>query len=298
MPLPPLYKYLDVRGAQLTLGNRTFKHAKPSDFNDTEDLTIQSIFPEETELALRKLERGFTDVILQHLNDPPTCRSPMKEKVALIQYVFRTNPGAADVVKAELIKEEAEPIYEVGYMRTRAEAFLKEINEHMQATRVLCVTTHKDSEEMWSGYAENHKGIALRIEPNLAKNSKFQFFRPVIYREKRPPFYDDTLEFIAGALFGDLETRVREMVEKIVYTKTLEWAHENEYRLAIPMRQNEEPWNTLPYHPEEIAELYLGLAMEKADADRVIAMARAVNPNIAIFRVRRGPDGRLGFDGI
>jgi hypothetical protein len=43
MALPPLYKYLDVQGAKLTLGNRTFKHAKPSDFNDTEDLTIQSI---------------------------------------------------------------------------------------------------------------------------------------------------------------------------------------------------------------------------------------------------------------
>ena len=48
MTLPPLYKYLDVSGAKLTLGNRTFKHAKPSDFNDTEDLTIKSIFTEDT----------------------------------------------------------------------------------------------------------------------------------------------------------------------------------------------------------------------------------------------------------
>jgi hypothetical protein len=298
MPLPPLYKYLDVQGAQLTLGNRTFKHAKPSDFNDTEDLTIQSIFPEETEMALEKLRCGFTDVILQHLNDPPKCSSPMKEKVALIQQVYRANPEAADVVKAELAKEGAKPVFDVDHMRMRAEAFLKGINEHMQATRVLCVTTHKDSEKMWSCYAENHKGIALRIEPNLARDSKFQLFRPVIYREKRPPLYADTLEFIAGSLFEDLETRVKAMLEKIIYTKTLEWAHENEYRLAIPMRQNEEPWNTLPYHPEEIVELCLGLAMEKADIDHIVSMALAVNPNIAIFRAKRGPDGRLGFDRV
>ena len=76
MTLPPLYKYLDFRGALLTLGNRTFKHAKPSDFNDTEDLTLQSIFPEEIEVALKKIEHSVADVILQHLNDPPTCRSP------------------------------------------------------------------------------------------------------------------------------------------------------------------------------------------------------------------------------
>jgi hypothetical protein len=124
-------------------------------------------------------------------------------------------------------------------------------------------------------------------------------FRPVIYREKRPPLYEDTLEFIAGSLFGDLETRVTAALEKIVYTKTLEWAHEYEYRLAIPMRQAQEPWNTLPYQPEEIAELYLGLAMEKADMDHIIGMALAVNPNIAIFRAKRWPDdGRLGFDRV
>jgi len=298
MPLPPLYKYLDLQGALLTLGNRTFKHAKPSDFNDTEDLTLQSLFSEETEVALKKIERSFTDVILQHLNDPPTCSSPQKELVAAIQYVFRTNPEAANVVKAEMANEGAEPVFDVNNMRMRGEAVVKEINEHMQASRVLCVTPHKDSEKMWAGYAGNHKGIALRIEPNLAKNSKFQRFRPVIYREKRPSLYEDTDEFIAGSLFGDLETRIRVMVEKIVYTKTLKWAHESEYRLEIPLRKNEEPWNTDPYHPEEIVELYLGLAMEKADADRIVGIALAVNPNIAIFRVKRGPDGSLGFDRV
>lgn len=67
MTLPPLYKYLDVSGAKLTLGNRTFKHAKPSDFNDTEDLTIQSIFAEDTEEALKKIAESFPDVIMRHL---------------------------------------------------------------------------------------------------------------------------------------------------------------------------------------------------------------------------------------
>ena len=66
MTLPPLYKYLDVQGAKLTLGNAIFKHAKPSDFNDIEDLTIQSIFPEETEAALQKLPRFFDQPAPEH----------------------------------------------------------------------------------------------------------------------------------------------------------------------------------------------------------------------------------------
>lgn len=56
---------------------------------------------------------------------------------------------------------------------------------------------------MWSGYAENHKGIALRIEPNVAKDSKFQRFEPVVYYAKRPPLHNDVLDFVAGILQRD-----------------------------------------------------------------------------------------------
>ncbi|MGA9133525.1 MAG: DUF2971 domain-containing protein, partial [Candidatus Sulfotelmatobacter sp.] len=228
MALPPLYKYLSVEGAKLTLGNNTFKHAKPSDFNDTEDVSIHSIFPEETEAALRRLEGGFTEIILQHLNDPPTCAWPLREKLIRIQHGYRNNLGLVEKIKAELASNGRKPVFDVDKMRARSEAFVKQTNEFLQGYRVLCVTTHKNSEKMWSDYADNHKGAVLRIEPNVAKDSKLQLFRPVVYREKRPPLYDDTLEFIADSLFGDQEARPKAMLEKIIYAKTLKWQHEGE----------------------------------------------------------------------
>ena len=78
--------------------------------------------------------------------------------------------------------------------------------------------------------------------------------------------------------------------------KTLKWRHESEYRLAIPLGQNERPYNTLPYHPEEITEIYLGLAMEAADRDEIVARAMAVNPDIAIFKAKRDAKGAIAFD--
>ncbi len=296
MALPPLYKYLDVRGAKLTLGNNCFRHAKPSDFNDVEDLTIQSIFPEETKAALKKLEDGFANVIIAHLNDPPTCSSPMREKLILIQQAFRANPQAIEILKTA--KENGESVYDVERMRECADAHVKEINEFMQGYRVLCVTTHRDSDKMWTGYAENHKGIALRIEGSAAKVSKFQLFRPVIYRESRPALYDDALEFIAGALFGNLEERCKAVLEKIIYSKTLKWQHEGEYRLAIPLGKDEPPYDTLKYHPEEITELYLGLAMNQKNKEEIVAKAKGLNPKIAIFQVTRDLKGAITFKPI
>jgi hypothetical protein len=298
MTLPPLYKYLDVQGAKLTLGNNTFKHAKPSDFNDTEDLTIQSIFPEDIETALKGVSNGLVDVILKHLNDEPTCPSPMRERLAAIQAAFRANPGAGDQMRAQVAEGALDGVYDVAHMRALAETTIKEVNQFMQSWRVLCVTTHKDSDKMWSGYADNHKGIALRIEPNVAKDSKFQRFFPVIYREKRPPLHDDALEFVAGSLFGDKDARYTAIMEKIIYSKTLDWQHEGEYRLAIPLQQGEEPWNTLPYHPEEITELYLGAAMTGEDEKDIIGRAKALNPEIAVFWATRDAKRTITFNTV
>ena len=158
-------------------------------------------------------------------------------------------------------------------------------------------TRSSHSEEMWSSYAESHKGVALRIEPNVQKDSKFRLFRPIEYREKRPPLYDDALDFIAGSLFGDQEARRKAILEKIVYSKTLPWQHEGEYRLAIPLREGEPPWNTMKYHPEEITELYLGLAMTKEDKKDIISKAKALNPDIIIFQAARDANTKLTFDG-
>jgi hypothetical protein len=62
------------------------------------------------------------------------------------------------------------------------------------------------------------------------------------------------------------------------------------------LRKNEKPWNTNPYDPEEITEHYLGLALQKANAERIVGMARAINPNIEVFKVTRRPTGCLGSD--
>ena len=212
-----------------------------------------------------------------------------------IQHGLRANPGTADIGQAELM-DSVHQIYDVEYYRDRAKAHIAWINEFMQGYRVLCVTTHKDSERMWTEYAEKHKGVALRIQPNLAKDSKFQLFRPVMYQEKRPPLYEDTLEFIAGAFFGDRNARIKEIVERIIYTKTLAWQHEGEYRLAIPIGKDQPPWNTDPYYPEEITELYLGLEMGRSDIDDIVGKAGDINPDITIYRANRDCGRKLVFN--
>jgi hypothetical protein len=138
------------------------------------------------------------------------------------------------------------------------------------------------------------QGIALRIEANIEKGSKFELFRPVTYREKRPTIYRDAVQFLTSSLFDDQDASKLAMMDDIIYTKTLKWQYESEYRLAIPRDQGEPDWEALKFHPEEITELYLGLAI--VNKDNVVAMAKALNPKIAVFETRWSNDAKLIFD--
>jgi len=294
MNLPPLYKYLDTAGARLTLGNRCFKHAKPSTFNDTEDLTIRSIFPEDHETALEILKEGFVDTLVKHLDDKPTCLNVgMRTKVALILKALKAKPELAEIMKQHMEAAPLGQMFTLEGMKNRNANYIAEINLFMQGLRILCVSSLNTSEKMWQRYAENHGGIVLRILPNVAKDSKYQRFQPVVYREQRPSLYKSAAAFQEESLFADQDVRIREAMDAVIYSKTLEWEYESEYRLAIPLGHGERDWTTLPYHPEELSEIHIGANASPDFRQEIILLAKSVRPQIQIFQISRDANGGL-----
>lgn len=296
--LPPLYKYLDVQGAKLTLENRTFRHAKPSDFNDDMDMTVQNIFPECLEDALNIINDSFVDVLIENLsNYPVTSQCERNQKIIPRQEALRKNPSLAELIRENNQNQDITDIYNLEYMNDCTLSFLSDLNDYLQQNRVLCVSKKNNSQRMWHRYADNHKGIAIRILPNKEKNSKFILFRKVNYQEIRPPLYESAVNFLENSLFGDKEATVKAIIDNIIYTKTLDWEYENEYRLCIPIRDNEN-WDVLPYYPEEISELYLGARMEDSVREQVITLAQKINPEIIIYQTSLQNNDTISFERI
>jgi hypothetical protein len=291
MELLQLFKYLDVNGAMLTLQNRTFRHAKPSSFNDSEDLTSSGVFF-NSDSALAMLPNAFIDILVRNLSLVPTCASPMREVVQEIQQAILSNPEIVDILKNE---NSQNPIYgDTEYFNNLMSDHVREINEFMQNYRIFCVTTSSSSEHMWKKYTKNHKGIVLRIEPNLQKDSKFTLFRPVEYLAQRPPLYQSVEEFVFSSVYDDNISRCKEMCEKIIFSKTQDWKVEDEYRLAIPII-NEDPWEIRPYYPEELTELYLGLELGSEETIEIVNLARKVNSHIKVYSMHRLDNGELCY---
>jgi hypothetical protein len=217
----------------------------------------------------------------------------MRKKVELLQAIFEANPNAAKRIKETKAKSATPELFNVEQMKQRNAAYVDEINQHMQSFRILCMSTLNDSERMWSRYGQEHQGIVLRVLPNIEKDSKYQLFRPVVYREKRPPLYESALSFQEGSLFGDQEARIKAAMETIIYSKTLDWEYESEYRLAIPVMPGDDDWTVMPYHPEEITELYFGAKAMADFKSKMIALAKAINPQISIYQMSHDPCGNL-----
>lgn len=296
MPLPPLYKYLSFEGAKLTLGNGTFRHAKPSDFNDDMDMTLQSVFPEDIETALEQITNGMARIISENLDKPPTCSAgKMRVMVSQLQDMLRAKPELLEIFEREMVGERIGDVYDVEHMRNYTENLVAELNEFLQGFRVLCVTDDKASIPMWERYTANHCGVVLRITPNEEKDSIFKLFRKVTYERVRPTLYENATAFLEGSLFGDQQRTKREMLDKIIYTKTLEWEFEQEYRLSAPLAPGEN-YDTLRYHPEEVSELYLGANMKLIEKEEVVELARSRNAGVEIFQASFNDHGKIVFD--
>jgi hypothetical protein len=254
-------------------------------------MTVQRVFPEDVEAALAKLSDGCVDVIVDNIDAAPTCSPKLAETVKELQTILRADPGQIEVLKTQ-VKELG--VFDVEHMRARAQGFVEETNQFLAQYIIFCVSTDNACERMWEDYAQDHERIVLRIEPSIEKASKFTMFRPVSYSRSRPAVYNRTSDFMKDSLFADQEARAKAILGKMICAKTLPYKFETEYRLAIPSN-SESDWEALPYHPEEITELYLGLAMTNSDRADIVAKAKAINSNITIFRTDRDAQRKLTF---
>lgn len=297
--LPRLYKYLDPNGAILTLQNRCFRHAKPSDFEDDFDVTAVGVFRGNSEETATQFAEALPEVILKNLEKEVTFKAPRLRALlnALIEHQ-RNDPDTIKRFSENLSKIE---LFSVGHLDKVAKQHLKEINEYFQRYRILCVTHTNTSQLMWENYAKDHEGIVIEIEPNFEKCSKYQLFKKVHYEEEPPVLFPDVYGFLENALFAGQDERdefSKEVIERIIYTKTTDWAYEEEYRLAISLGTNEEDYNTLPYHPEELAKIYLGKNIDEGVRNRVVKTALTINRNVQIFQASLTEKGEFEFENL
>jgi len=189
-------------------------------------------------LAHRKLWVSFPSVF----NDPFEFRLQRTNDVRGLEELRKQNPHLGHLNDADLVKRAIE-----GY------------ESHIRSWGVICFTEVPDSILMWSHYADLHRGICLGFcGREEAENPNDIALYQVVYEEEYPELDFSKIWYKDG-------------LAKILWTKHVGWAHEQEWRLI----HADVAANRLIDYPGRLNKIIFGLRTTQADRYLVKSILKA-----------------------
>lgn len=143
-----------------------------------------------------------------------------------------------------------------------------------------------DNNHQWAMYADGGKGfcIGYRIEPkNSREASLIRNLLPIYYGEKQPlmitKYLDETLTYtMRPETIDELPKQETAKLFVSLYTKTIEWVGEQEWRFSIPRQQTES--NAVLFDFAE--SIYLGENIENEWKDKLLEIA--LEQGLAVYQ--------------
>ena len=121
---------------------------------------------------------------------------------------------------------------------------LRQLFEIRDSIYVGCLSKNNNSILMWSYYGDKHRGACIEIDIDEDKSHLFK----VQYKKERPQIQSEkVIREYCGRLFAKMENELISKDEVIInllampyITKSLEWEHEQEYRLIFTEKELQE----------------------------------------------------------
>jgi hypothetical protein len=206
------------------------------------------------------------------LNDPFDCKvryKPVSRAALEQQYASSLRNVYPALDGAQIAKMVA-----THSPRWNPHAFAVDMTQRMQekanTAGMLCLSATDRNILLWSHYAAGHKGICLKFRPM----SLFENALPVRYARDCPEIP------VVPTDPSDRIGRAWEQMEAFLFTKALDWAYEQEWRLldVDDGRGNKE-------YPEEcLAGVVFGASMTKEDKAEVAGWLRGRKSPVQLYQ--------------
>jgi hypothetical protein len=218
--VPPLYKFLSVDAANAVLANGSLRWSTPGRLNDPFDV--------QTALTIAATDEEVVDLAVQILRAGAKSGLPAKNVVGhLTNWMIANGIALTD----QLINEEFKPALfdSMKGLRSHLPTFCEEILAGLSSSKYLCLTSRRDQSIMWSHYADGHRGAALEFQAKRGVDSAVRMAKPINYLHEPPHFAD--AKTLAAVLAGIEDFGLRQLIDKFVYSKGVEWEYEQEWRI-------------------------------------------------------------------
>lgn len=154
------------------------------------------------------------------LNDPFDC----------LPYVKLSNSGASRLLQKQKINSSNIPEHvTTAEFKTRIQSQFNSqifIDAMDECVGVYCLGQHPTASTLWTYYGGEHTGFCIEYDAGLA----FPLVKAVQYNDKRPKL--DVRK--TSSTYARKDQYLRRRIEKILFTKGLNWRHEQEIRALCP----------------------------------------------------------------
>lgn len=168
----------------------------------------------------------------------------------------------------------------------------RQLFESPERVATFCLASNFDEPLMWAHYADNHKGFCVVFSKKALENilsyrhpdrkdsieTTGRIIRGDVGYEETPPIiqmesiYERAMDAKKGN-WGD------ELIQKILYTKSIHWQYEKEFRIVLVVKDKHS--GVLVRVPDEAIKGIIFGARTK-DEDRVRTMA--AHPHLSFYR--------------
>jgi hypothetical protein len=264
--------------AHLVLMTRALRWSSPVLFNDPFDTPREIAFG----VAPGDLATAFARRITSLIEDPPKDTSNLQPKLQAI--VAAAKRGLPPDLKAEI--REALSSGPLPTSSTALDELRALWRSFIPDFRMLCLTEDPASASMWHHYAGGLSGVVLELECIEHRDSAWFAARPVTYATRAADMFNaDEL----AEIFLMHEQKARAAILDLgTFRKAPEWSYEREWRVVTSRR----PWDAghftdYPFHPEEVAAIYLGPRIDHSGREALISAARSL-PRARVVQVEIG----------
>lgn len=163
---------------------------------------------------------------------------------------------------------------------------LFDINKVRDNICCYCVTEHYDNIDMWKNYADDGNGYCIEYNLEIVNENEtiFKCLFPMFYGEKEKinlfDIYSNLIKIQIGK--GKIKDLFDDEMWKLVFslfTKSLEYEYENEWRFIISNNDNKEGM-LLDF--DYISAIYLGDKISKAEKEKLLNFAKC--NNIVVYK--------------
>ena len=160
------------------------------------------------------------------------------------------------------------------------------LHQQLRMTRVLCVSEHNDNIIMWSHYADEHKGVVMRLQCIDELDNNLLIARKMQYQKAFSVIatLDDFVKFNTG----EKSTNWDKVLTDIAYVKHEDWRYEHEWRVSTSEpTPNENLYNDYSENPRVFGAVYFGCRISDKDKDEIVDMLNGHYGHVEILQARK-----------